>query len=318
MVRGSGSVQPSGGATPARTTVRPATGHGRSGEVRTGEWVVRRWWNDPECSLAARRRGRIVTWMQLISPPRPSQPLGSLVGGTLFGAILVAAGLALAYLTMETPFVDRLVPSTRGGSDHVAIAMGVWSFALIAGGAFLVSGTSRLAATVARVRSRASRQTPVARILGTLPPDVVVATGVVPIDGRPIPELVIGPFGVAVVHELPPRDRMRQVGASWEIHTKDGWAPTEHPLDRAARDAERVRHWLAHGDLDFIVRVHAAVVAVDTSLPRSPVCAVIGPDQIVAWLASLPSQRSLSAGRRNRLVALVRSGLTASEGRIGW
>ena len=31
-------------------------------------------------------------------------------------------------------------------------------------------------------------------------------------DGRPIPELVIGPFGVAIVHELEGRDRLRHVG----------------------------------------------------------------------------------------------------------
>lgn len=262
--------------------------------------------------------GRTVEAMQLINPPRPPQPLGSLVGGTLSGAILVAAGLVVAYLTVDTPFVDRLVPSTRAGSSQVAIAMGIWSFALIAGGALLVAGTSRLAATVARVRSRGAQWTPVARMVGALPPDVVVATGVVPIDGRPIPELVIGPFGVAVVHELPPQDRVRRIGDSWEFRTKEGWAPTEDPLDRAARDAERVRHWLTHGDLDFVVRVHAAIVAPDTSLPRSPVCAVITADQIPAWLEALPSQRSLSPGRRSRLVALVRSAVTTGEARIGW
>jgi hypothetical protein len=151
-----------------------------------------------------------------------------------------------------------------------------------------------------------------------LPPDVIVAVGVVPVDGRPIPELVVGPFGVAVVHPMPPSDRVRRVGDSWEIRTKEGWAPTEHPRDRAVRDADRVRHWLTNGDLEFVVRVYAAIVAPDTSLPRSPSCAVITAEQIPAWLQALPAQRGLTPGRRNRLVTLVRSAVTTGEGRIGW
>jgi hypothetical protein len=255
--------------------------------------------------------------MHIGASPRPSRQPRSLVGGTLSGTAFVVAGLAMAFLTIETPFVERLVPATRTGTSQVAIALAVWSFALIAGGAFLVSGTSRLAKTVARIRSGSATGGPVARLVGALPPDVVVASGVA-IDGRSIPELVVGSFGVAVVHELAPPDRLRPVGASWEIRTSEGWAPTEPPLDRAARDAERVRHWLTNGDLEFVVRVHAAIVAPDTSLPRSPACAVITKDQIPGWLASLPSQRSLSAGRRNRLVAMVRSSVTTGEGRIGW
>lgn len=256
--------------------------------------------------------------MQLVSPARPTQQLGALVGGTLSGSLLAAAGLVMAYMTVATPLVDRLLPVTRSGSSHVAFAMGIWSFALIAGGALLVSGTSRLALTVARIRAPGPARTPVARMLAALPPDVVVVTGVVPVDGRPIPELVVGPFGVAVVHPMPPPDRVRRVGDSWELRTNEGWAPTEHPLDRAGRDADRVRHWLTNRDLEFVVRVYAAIVAPDTSLPRSPACAVITADQIPAWLQALPAQRGLTPGRRNRLVTLVRSAVTTGEGRIGW
>ena len=49
-------------------------------------------------------------------------------------------------------------------------------------------------------------------MLSSLPEDVMVATDVMPNDGRPIPELVVGPFGVAVVHELGPREAIRRVG----------------------------------------------------------------------------------------------------------
>jgi hypothetical protein len=43
------------------------------------------------------------------------------------------------------------------------------------------------------------------------------------------------------------------------------------------------------------------------SLERTPACAVISPDQIPAWLASLPPQRSLSADRRAELLDQIRS-----------
>ncbi len=107
-------------------------------------------------------------------------------------------------------------------------------------------------------------------MLSHLPGDIVVATGVVPDDGRPIPELVVGPFGIAVIHELRPREIIRPVGSGWEKRTSKGWVPTEYPVDRVNRDAERIRHWLTTGDMDFVVRVYAALVTTDSRIPRSP------------------------------------------------
>jgi hypothetical protein len=83
--------------------------------------------------------------------------------------------------------------------------------------------------------------------------------------------------------------------------------PYDNPLERAARDAERVRNWFAAGEQDFVVKVYAAVVTSDTSLDRTPACAVISPEQIPAWLASLPPQRSLSSSRRAELLDQIRS-----------
>ena len=236
---------------------------------------------------------------------------------TLVGASLVAAGLGVAYLVTQTPIVSTLVPAPRSGSPLMAVAVTVWMLALIAGASLVVAGTNRLAITVAHARTRSRRTSPVVRALAASP-DVVVATGVVPQDGRPIPELAIGPFGVAVVHEMGSHDVIRQVGTSWEIRTRHGWTTTEHPLDRAERDAERVRHWLTHSDLDFVVRVHAALVTPDASMLRSPLCAVITEAQIPAWIAALPRQRTLSAGRRDHLVARVREAVAAEDARQGW
>lgn len=256
--------------------------------------------------------------MQVIAPPRPARELGSLVGSTLLGAGLVAAGLCLAFVTIETPFVSRLVPGGRAGSLGVIVPALVWALALIAGGALLVAGTDRLAAAVAMVRNHTSRRSPVLSMLASLPADVVVATGVVLDDGRAISELVIGSFGVALVDEIATNRDLRQVGRSWEMRTADGWIPAEHPLDRIARDAERVRRWLSHGDLDFVVRVHAALVTADGTMPRSPQCAVITADQISSWIAALPRQRSLNAGRIQQIGARIGEAVATGGRRGRW
>ena len=246
--------------------------------------------------------------MGLTTSTRPTSRPGSLIGGTLLGALLVTAGLLMAYLTLGTPFVAQLVPEGRTGPGPVGFTMAIWSFAIIAGGALLAAGTTRLAMTVAQLRSVGGHVSVVGRALQGSNLDLAVVRNVTPSDGRVIPELVIGPFGAVVIHELPRPDVIRPASApatSWEIRTSDGWWPTEHPLDRAARDADRVRRWFAAGDLEFVVRVYAAVVAPDGALARSPGVAVIRADQIQDWLAALPGQRSFTVGRRERLLTLV-------------
>ena len=248
--------------------------------------------------------------MQTISATRPAPRLGSIVGGTLVGATLLAAGLGFAFLVIETPLLTRLVPA-GGGSAELAVAVFIWVLALVAGAGLSIAGTNRLAATLATVRTGQSARPPVTRMLSHLPGDIVVATGVVPDDGRPIPELVVGPFGIAVIHELRPREIIRSVGSGWEKRTSKGWVPIEYPVDRVNRDAERIRHWLTTGDMDFVVRVYAALVTTDDRIPRSPVCAVISPEQIPAWFEALPPQRSLTAGRRARLLDRIRAATSA-------
>lgn len=227
-----------------------------------------------------------------------------LVGWTLVGTLLVVSGLSLAYVTIATPLVSNLV-ATQSGSGHISIGLGIWSFALIAGGGLLVAGTNHLAVIVATLRRGGSAGGPATRALGSTSGETAVASGVIPAEGRPIPELVIGPFGVAVIHALPSSRQVRHGPAGWEERTRDGWQPMEDPLDTAMRDAERVRRWLATADLDFVVRVYAALVVDDSALERSPTCAVINTQQIPAWIASLPRQRTLTAGRRGRLLAMA-------------
>jgi hypothetical protein len=80
----------------------------------------------------------------------------------------------------------------------------------------------------------------------------------------------------------------------------------DDPLEAAARDADRVRRWLSLADLDFVVRVYAAVVVDDRSIQRSPLCATMTEEQIPGWIAALPRQRTLTKGRRDRLMAIMR------------
>lgn len=250
--------------------------------------------------------------------PQTHSPIriGPLVGGTLLGTCLVALGLLFAYLTIATPLVAALAP-TRPGAAGVSIGLGVWSFALIAGGSLLAAGTNRLALALVTARGRGPTGGPAARALAALSEEIAVAVGVVPGEGTAIPELAIGPFGVAVVHALPAPNRVRHGVSGWERRTSDGWQPMEDPLDLAMRDAERVRRWLAFADLEFVVRVYAALVVDDRALRRSPTCAVISTQQVAPWIASLPVQRTLTAGRRGRLLAMARASTTRASGHRG-
>lgn len=249
------------------------------------------------------------------SAPRPS----SLVGGTLLGSVLAVAGLLTAYLTIATPLVSRLVPDASSGGGHVAIALGVWSFALVAGGAMLMSGAIRLALMLTTLRSGRNVGGPAGRALGSALDEIVVARGVIPKEGPPIPELVIGAFGVAVVHALPTSQQIRHGRVGWDSRTSDGWHPIEDPLAAAVHDVDRVRRWLSAADLDFVVRVYAALVVSDRTLQRSPTCAVISVEQIPAWIASLPRQRTLTAGRRGRLLAMAQPSASAqAASRRNW
>ena len=130
-----------------------------------------------------------------------------------------------------------------------------------------MAGTDRMAGIVAAVRWSRANGSPLHQALPMLPDDVDVVRGVVTQDGRPVPILVVGSFGVAVIAEMERPDRLRRVDGSWQARTSEGWSPTEQPVDQTAREADRVRHWLNHGELDFVVRAHAALVTTDVDHP---------------------------------------------------
>jgi hypothetical protein len=221
--------------------------------------------------------------------------------------ILVAGGLFLAWLALATPVVGTLTPeAVRPSLVQMATGGAIWAIALVAPPSFAIVGTVRLARVVRAVTARPTPRA-VAKLAATLGDDYVAAQDVRLPDGRVLRNLVVGPFGIAVLTELPPPNATRHNGTSWEIRRRDGrWIPYENPIERTGRDGERVRRWFAALERDYIVKVYSAAVTTDVDVARTPACAVIAPDQIPAWLASLPPSRALTVDRRMDVVNLVR------------
>lgn len=245
--------------------------------------------------------------MHVPGPARTGPPLAPLVGGTVVGAVLVVGGLLLAYIALATPVLGSLLPSGRPDAARMAVGMLIWAVALVAPAAFLLLGANRLARTLSAIRRHVPHRSGPLRGLHQLPEGMVALAGLTLPDGRPVSNLVLGVFGAAVVRELPPATVTRIRDGRWEARGSRGWISLEDPLDRAARDAERVRRWMGHDDADFVVKVYAAVVGEEPTVSRTATCAVLAPDQLAAWLQALPPQRSLTESRRAQMVQLARS-----------
>ncbi len=197
----------------------------------------------------------------------------------------------------------QIIASRRGVIDHAGGTS-------TAPAPFGFPGLARVRSALRAVVGRQVHSTPAVRARQSIDDDHAVAVNVGLRDGgRAIPEIVIGPFGAAVIEELPPSAAVLTRGTrSWEVLMADGRTHLiDHPLERAARDADRLRIWLGALDTDHVVRVFVAVVGDDRSTPRTSTCASIGSDQIAAWLASLPAQRSFDPARRARLIGMIRS-----------
>jgi hypothetical protein len=247
--------------------------------------------------------------VQVISSSRSVRPpLGAVLVGLVVGAILLAGGVFLGWVVFATPVLTGLSPAGgRSTAGQMAIGAAVWGFALVAPASFAIVGALRIGRVARAVTARpAPRAT--TRLAATIGDEYTCATDVRLPDGRLVRNLILGPFGMAVVTELPPARAMRHQGMSWEIRAPDGrWRHVEHPLERTSRDAERVRRWTAAVERDFVVKVFAAVVTDDPTIGRTPACAVIAPNEVPAWLASLPPARALTADRRADLTEEIRT-----------
>lgn len=231
--------------------------------------------------------------MQLTSRSRRTErPIGSVVGETLVGTSLVLAGLWFVLIALTTPLVSSLSAAIRPAAIAVpAQVLFAWAAAIAAPMVLVLLGTERLARILAAARTGRWRRTRRDPFTG-LAAGTTVARDITLDEGRSVATMVVGAFGIAVVHEAPPGE----VG------------PWDDPREMVARDAERVRRWLLTHDVDFVVRIYAALVTDETSLPRTTSCAIVTPEQMPAWIASLPRQRSLTPERCTRIVELLRAG----------
>lgn len=247
--------------------------------------------------------------MQVIAADAPSRRADryAVALSAVNGGLLLLVGVVLAWLCLGTPVLAQLTPLGRPDPMQMAAGVLVWILAISIPAAFLILGIARLAAVVEVVGALRARN--VTRTLAAaLGPDHLAAMNLLLPGGRRINELVLGPFGIVVIGTVPPPSVSRNVGSRWELLDGRGrWVPIEGPLQRAARDAERVRSWLAADDRDFPVRVYAAVISGDRGLERTPDCAVVAPADLADWLVALPFQRGLTAARREHLVELIRS-----------
>jgi hypothetical protein len=247
--------------------------------------------------------------MQVIVADVPNGRLHrvAVVRSAVTGVLLLLTGAMLAWVCLGTPLINQFMPSGRPTTLQFATGVMAWAFAILVPAAFVLIGFARMAATLEALGSlRPTSLTP--RLAKALGPDHLAATDLVLPGGRRIHELVLGPFGIVVLGDVPPPSMSRHVGPRWEVRDGRGrWIPIEEPLQRAERDAERVRGWLMTDERDFLVRVYAAIVTDDPRVTRTPACAVVPSDGLAAWLEALPVQRGLTPQRRERLVELVRS-----------
>ena len=256
--------------------------------------------------------------VQVIASPRPPQPWPvrrAVAVPLILGTILLVLALWLVSVVFFTGFLDQYMPTGRATTYQVVTGILAWAFGLTAPGVFALVGLGQLL-TAQRIRRACQPHlTPANRAARSIGDDCVLAIGLrIPDGTRVVPELVVGPFGVAVIEELPPSNAVMSRGIrSWEIRVGNGKVRTvENPLERAARDADRVRAWFAADDSDNAIEVYAAVVGDDALVPPHTSCGVIAPNKVAAWLAALPAQRSLDGLRRERVLRLVRAAALAS------
>jgi hypothetical protein len=252
--------------------------------------------------------------MQVIAVPTPVRLADRIAAlrSAAVAVLLILAGGALAWLSFGTPLVMGFVPMGRPDTLQVVTGIAVWAVAIVVPGAFLIMGLARMGSILGSLASTRPRRATSAlvRALGS---DHLAATDLLLPGGRRVHELVLGPFGIVVLGDVPPRSVTRHVGSHWEVRGARGrWIPIEDPVQRASRDAERVRGWIAADDRDFLVRVYAAIVSDDPTIERSPTCAVLAPADLAGWLEALPAQRGLTIARREHLVDMVRTLAAAS------
>ena len=196
------------------------------------------------------------------------------------GILLLVAGAVLAWLSLGTSLVTGSSRRPARAPSRSPAGIVVWGFAIVVPAVFLIMGVARMAAVIeALTAMRPRKVTP--QLASALGPDHIAATDSCCPAAAASTSSSLGPFGIVVLGAVPPPSFSRHVGSRWEVRDKRGrWIPIEEPVERASRDAERMRGWLATQDRDFLVRVYAAIVTEDERVERSATCAVVTPAEL--------------------------------------
>ena len=201
------------GRPAAEKAVRPGTGRGAVRWGR-GQWSVRSSGMRSRMVPLTRSRGSTtIRYMQVIAADAPRSRRDRLVilRSAATGVLLIVAGVLIGWLCLGTPLVNSFIPDGRPTTFQTALGVMAWGFAILVPAGFLLFGVARMAHTIDAATSlRPTTVTPtLARALG---PDHLAATDLRLPGGRRIHELVLGPFGILVLGDVPPAAVSRHVG----------------------------------------------------------------------------------------------------------
>jgi hypothetical protein len=229
----------------------------------------------------------------------------------LIGLGYIIAGLAIAWLTLSTPYVDVFAAHGRAFAGETTVHALAWLTALALPGLCLIIGAHRIVDFAEVPNPFAGRRTEVtAGLEASLGSDYAAVHDLVLPGGRRIARLIVGPEGIVVLGQVPDRKAIRQVEGHWEGRIDDvHWLPIEDPYDRTARDAEAVRRWLVGDEHGFVVKVYALMITDDDPPVRNPNVAIARPGQVPAYLAALPPHRTFTPARRGQVLDRIRASM---------
>ncbi len=122
----------------------------------------------------------------------------------LSAVLLLLVGLLVGWLCLGTPLISAVQPQGRPTAAQTTVGIVAWAFAIVVPAGLLLIGVARVAATIDAVLSLRPG-TVASRLAKSLGPDHLAASSFVLPGGRRIHELVLGPFGIAILGEVPPR-----------------------------------------------------------------------------------------------------------------
>jgi hypothetical protein len=205
---------------------------------------------------------------------------------TVLGAGWLSVAATLAYVALATPIVGGLVLSGRiASSGSTVFVLAVATIATIP----LSLATAGIARLLDAFRiALEPRSSVLRRVAGGLGYDASFAPLAIP-NGYVVPQVAVGRFGAVVFRQAPGGGSVGCFGDRWEVDVEGEWMPLEIPSRRTrlgpAADGTR----LGSDDRDFVVNVYAAVVTAPHQVDRAPWASVLRPDEILPYLAGLPS-----------------------------